>query len=139
MVYLVTAAVLIGGLYGRLPSAVAARVFADGSPPLLGLDDLRRPWAVHEPTPARATGVQIVFAVLCGATALAVGTIWVVIAYVWFVGVTMTLTITDMERKLIPNRILFPGTAAALVLLGALALVDGEAANLPRAVAGGAA
>ena len=137
--YLVTASVLVGGLYGRLPAAVASRVFAQGRPSLLRGADFRRPWTLNEPTRLRATVVQIVFAALSGAAAVAMGTNWVLIGYLWFAGVTVTLTLTDIDQKLIPNRILFPGTAIAVVLLAVLAIADGDAAGLPRAAGGAVA
>lgn len=139
MVYLVIAGVLLGALYGRLPAAVASRVFADETTPLLTRHDIARPWSIREPTARRAAVVQVVFATLCGATAAASDTNWVVVGYVWFAGVTLTLTITDMDMKLIPNRILFPSTGVGLGLLAIGALADGDLSSLPRAVAGGAA
>lgn len=68
----------------------------------------------------------------------ALGANWVLPAYLWFVGVTVALTLTDLDHKLIPNRILFPGTAIGAVLLAAGAILDGNAGGLPRALAGGA-
>ena len=58
------------------------------------------------------------------ATVVAIGPHWVVPAYWWFIGVTVTLTLTDIDHKLIPNRILFPGTVAGAALLLAGSLAD---------------
>ena len=139
MAYLVAAAIVVGVLYGRLPAAVATRVFADRERPLLRRDDLLRPWAVAEPTRIAATAVQIVVAGLFGATAAAIGTNWVVVAYLWFVAVSVTLTLTDIDQKLIPNRILFPATAIGAALLAVLALADRDAPGLLRGFAGAGA
>jgi leader peptidase (prepilin peptidase)/N-methyltransferase len=80
-----------------------------------------------------AVGTGLLFA----ATPLVIGVHWVLPAYLWFVAVTVTLTLTDFDSKLIPNRILFPGTAIALVLLYAGSLVEGGA--LLRPLLGGGA
>lgn len=70
--------------------------------------------------------VEVVTASLFVATVFAVGEHWVIPAYWWFVGVTLTLTLTDIDHKLIPNRILFPGTAVGAALLLAGSLLDGD-------------
>ena len=62
--------------------------------------------------------------VLFAVAPLVVGVNWVLPAYLWFVAVTVTLTLTDLDEKLIPNRILYPGTAVALVLLYGGSLLD---------------
>ncbi len=51
------------------------------------------------------------------------GWTWVLPAHVVWVTVTGALVMTDLEHKLIPNRILYPGTAitGVLLLIGALA------------------
>ncbi len=86
--------------------------------------------------PARTPYVAVVTAVLFPVTALLVGMDWVLPSYLWFVAVTVTLTLTDLDQKLIPNRILFPGTVVGAVLLIAGALI--ENGPILRAFAGGA-
>lgn len=82
-------------------------------------------------TPAVAIATALLFAV----TPLAVDVDWVLPAYLWFVAVTVTLTLTDIDTKLIPNRILFPGTIVGLVLLmGGAIIEDGP---IVRPLAGG--
>ena len=49
----------------------------------------------------------------------------------------MTLTLTDIDSQLIPNRILFPGTVVGVLVLLAGSVVDGGA--LLRPLLGGAA
>lgn len=74
--------------------------------------------------PGRAPAVAIVTALLFAATPVAVDVDWVLPAYLWFVAVTVTLTLTDLDTKLIPNRILFPGTIVGLVLLLGGAIIE---------------
>ena len=81
--------------------------------------------------------VALYTGLLFAATPLVVGINWVLPAYLWFVAVTVTLTLTDIDSKLIPNRILFPGTAIAVVLLYGGSLIEGGA--LLRPVLGGVA
>lgn len=82
--------------------------------------------------------IPIVTAAVLAALAVAIPSIWLLPAYLVF-GVTMvTLTITDLDTKLIPNRILAPATVIASILLIGGALADGEGWSLVRAAAGGA-
>lgn len=70
-----------------------------------------------------------------------VGTVWrfgptsEIVAYLVFAGVTLTLVITDFDHKLIPNKVLFPGGAAAIVLLVIEAAVSGREHRLLPALA----
>lgn len=86
--------------------------------------------------PRRTPVVAIATAALFAATPVVVGVDWVLPAYLWFVAVTVTLTLTDLDTKLIPNRILFPGTVVGLVLLMGGAVVEGG--PILRPLAGGA-
>ena len=81
--------------------------------------------------------VAVYGGLLFAVTPLAIGVNWVLPAYLWFVAVTITLTLTDLDSKLIPNRILFPGTAVGLVLLYGGSLIEDGA--LLRPLLGGAA
>jgi len=85
--------------------------------------------------PGRTPAVAIATALLFAATPLAIDVDWVLPAYLWFVAVTVTLTLTDLDTKLIPNRILFPGTIVGLVLLLGGAIVEGG--PIVRPLAGG--
>jgi leader peptidase (prepilin peptidase)/N-methyltransferase len=60
-------------------------------------------------------------------------------AYLWFAGVTLTLVLTDLDVKRIPNRILYPGTVVGAALLLAGALIDGDPASFGRGVVGAGA
>jgi leader peptidase (prepilin peptidase)/N-methyltransferase len=70
---------------------------------------------------------------------LLLGTSWALPAYWCAAAVAITLTLTDLDVRRIPDRILMPGAAVTLVLLGAGAFADGEPMALLRAVGGGAA
>jgi len=74
--------------------------------------------------PGRTPYVALITAILFPLTAILVGMDWVLPSYLWFVAVTVTLTLTDIDTKLIPNRILFPGTVVGAVLLTAGALIE---------------
>ena len=78
-------------------------------------------------------------AALFVATGFVVGSQWVLPSYLWFVGVTVALTLTDLDHKLIPNKILFPGIVVGAVLLGVGAVLDGTPADFGWALAGAAA
>lgn len=113
-----------------LPVGLFAGVFAEAvaievPPPQLRKESRRLPIVVV------ATGL------LFAATPLVVDVTWVLPAYLWFVAVTVTLTLTDIDSQLIPNRILFPGTVVGAVLLLAGSLVEGG--PLLRPLLGGAA
>lgn len=95
--------------------------------------DCARPISPRYPSVEAATA-GLFFAVPYG-----VGADWAIPAYLAFVAVTVVLTLTDLDHKLIPNRILFPGTAIAVVLLFGGALLEGRLGDFARAIGGGAA
>ena len=90
------------------------------------------------PISVRYPIVELSTAVLFALTPVVVGVTWVLPAYLWFVGVTVVLTITDIDHKLIPNRILFPGITVGAVLLGLGAVFDGAPLEFLRGLVGGA-
>lgn len=127
-----------GALYGRLHAAVAERVFAEERLPLVAVTDLMRPWAVRVGGTKAVVFATVASAGLFAGTAAAIGDRWVLPAYLWFVSVIFVLTLTDVDRKLIPNRILFPGFGVGAALLSAGSVLDGDAADLLRALGGSA-
>ena len=136
MAALVVACAVVGFVLGRIPAAVAERVFAVPAAPLLLKTDLTRPLNVEHSKPLMAMSVQVTCSALFAATAAAIGMRWVVVAYLWFAAVTFALALTDVDRNLIPNRILFPAFAIALGLLAGGAALDRSGTALLRGIAG---
>lgn len=89
------------------------------------------------PISARYAKVEALTGVLFAATTLLIGLLWVLPAYLWFVAVTMVLILTDLDHKRIPNRILYPGSIAGLVLLSGGSALDVDLGDLGRAILGG--
>ena len=65
-----------------------------------------------------------------------VGWTGVLAAHLVWVTVTAAVVVTDLEHRLIPNRILYPGAAVTAVLLLAGALLDGTPGRLGSAALG---
>lgn len=62
--------------------------------------------------------------------------VWVLGAYLFFAAMSVTLFLTDIDHKRIPNRITYPGTPLATLLLAGAASLDGTVRFLPRALLG---
>ena len=77
-------------------------------------------------------------AVLFGLTAALIGSKAVLPAYLWFAALVAVLVVVDLDTKRIPNRILYPGTVVAIVLLAIGGWIDGDLGAVGRGVAGGA-
>ena len=90
------------------------------------------------PISVRYPIVEAATAVLFVATVIVIGIEPVLPAYLWFGGVSLTLILTDLDVKRIPNRILYPGIVVGLVALFVGAAIDGELDSFWRAVGGGA-
>ena len=86
--------------------------------------------SVKYPIVEFGTGLAFVGAVFV------VGLTWLLPAALFFVAVTITLTITDLEHKRIPNRILYPSVPVAIVLLGLGALAESRTDDLLRGLLG---
>jgi len=80
--------------------------------------------------------VEVATAVLFAGTVIVIGLEWVLPAYLWFAGVSLTLILTDIDVHRIPNRILYPGTMAGAVLLFGGAALDGQLGSFGRGAAG---
>jgi len=93
------------------------------------------------PEPARSlrtgTGWCVVVGtgVLFGATAARFGADWVLPAYLVLVAALVALSVIDLRRFLLPNRIVFPLAGASVVLLGLGALAEDELGAYGRAMA----
>jgi leader peptidase (prepilin peptidase) / N-methyltransferase len=88
---------------------------------------------------ARYLVVEVSTAVVFAGTAAVIGIEPVLPAYLWFAGVTITLVLTDIDHKLIPNRILYPGIIVGAVLLVGGALISGDSRSAVRALLAGGA
>lgn len=82
--------------------------------------------------------VEVVTAGAFAGTVHLVGAAWSLPAFLWFVSVTAVLGFVDLGHRLIPNRVLVPGTGAALLLLAGGAALDGRMGELPEALVAGA-
>ncbi len=91
----------------------------------------------NAPISIRYPFVEAVTGGVFAAAAAVLGPVWVLPAYWWFCGVTIALTLTDLDVKRIPNRILYPGTVVASALLGGGAALDGDFIRFGRALIGG--
>ena len=83
--------------------------------------------------------VIVVTPLTFAAVALSVPTAWVIPAYWLFSGIVILLTVTDLDTKLIPNRILGPGTLGGCGLLVLGGLAGGPWQSLGRAALAGIA
>jgi leader peptidase (prepilin peptidase)/N-methyltransferase len=63
---------------------------------------------------------------------------WLLPAYLALAVVSIILFVTDIDHKLIPNRVLYPGTVVAFGLLAAGAWLEGRTDRLVPALWGGA-
>jgi leader peptidase (prepilin peptidase)/N-methyltransferase len=80
--------------------------------------------------------VEATTAIAFAGTAWFIGLRWILIPYLWFVGVTMVLILTDLDHQRIPNRILYPSTVAGAILLAGGAFAEKNGDLLVRSVEG---
>jgi len=88
--------------------------------------------------PVRYPLVEAATGALFAGVFLLIGGAWTLPAFLLFGGTTMVLILTDLDHKRIPNRILYPATVAAVLLLIMGAAADEALSAVPRALAGGA-
>ena len=100
---------------------------------------LTRCSANHHSQPWYTSGIPLLTAIVFGLIAASVPGLWVLPAYLVFSAAMVTLTVTDLQTKLIPNRILGPATGAGVVLLVGGGLVTREFEALGYAAIGGLA
>ena len=91
--------------------------------------------------PQRRTNAVVLPAtiVLSGLLPLAVPSLWVLPGYLVFVWAMILLTVTDLDTKLIPNRILGPASLVSIGLLVIGYIPDTSSGSLAEAAIGGAA
>jgi leader peptidase (prepilin peptidase)/N-methyltransferase len=78
-------------------------------------------------------------AALFAASAARLGDTWELPAFLLLDAALVALSVIDLRRFLLPNRIVFPLAAASLGLLGLAALADGDVNPFLRALGGGGA
>ena len=93
----------------------------------------------HHRQPWYTIGIPVVNAAVFGLMAWAVPDLAVLPAFLVFAATMVTLTVTDFQTKLIPNRILGPATAIGVVLLAAGGVATGEFTSIAHAGIGGLA
>jgi leader peptidase (prepilin peptidase) / N-methyltransferase len=94
--------------------------------------------ACGQPVAGRTVGVSALTALAVAGATWVVGPAWVLPAYLVFGVATSILIVTDLEAKLIPNRVLYPSTVLFGALLAGGAAAEGRLADLGRAALGGA-
>ena len=114
----------VAGLAAGVAAGIIAVYLARVTPPQMELATRNRPgwwWAT-------AVAVGAGFGWFAGE----VGEWWLLPAVVVFGGVTLALTLIDLDHQLIPNRVLFPGMALAAALLVGGAVGAGSGGELVR-------
>jgi leader peptidase (prepilin peptidase)/N-methyltransferase len=89
--------------------------------------------------PIRYPLVEAATAVLFAAAALRLGFDWALPGYLWFFAALLAVSAIDLERFLVPNRIVYPSLVASVVLLGGAAVLGSDLGDLGRGVLGAAA
>ena len=88
--------------------------------------------ACGEPFSIRYAVVEAATAALFALTTAVIGLHWTLPGYLWFMGVTIVLVLTDFDHKRIPNRILYPGIVVGALLLAVGGGIEGEWSALGR-------
>jgi leader peptidase (prepilin peptidase) / N-methyltransferase len=148
----VTAAILLSALAGLLAGPVVDQVAYRGvrrqpfdlpSCRSCGRSKAPLAWwsacrACGRPVPGRTLAVSGLTAAAVAGTVWVIGSSWLLPAYLVFALATSALVVTDLEEKLIPNRILYPATVVFALLLAGGAGAEDRIADLGRAALGGA-
>ncbi len=92
-----------------------------------------------QPVSARYPLVELTSAGLFAAAALRFGAVPVLPAYLVFMAALVTVTVVDLEHRIVPSRVVYPALALGAPLLVAAALTQGSVASLAHAALGGLA
>lgn len=87
---------------------------------------------------SRYPAVELLTAVMFAVVAASFGWRWTLPAMLVFTAVLVALSAIDIDTRTIPNKVLYPSWAVAVVLLVAGAAADGDLGRLPWAAAGAA-
>jgi len=93
----------------------------------------------EEAIPVKYPAVELATGVLFAAAAVRFGLALALPAYLVLFAALVAITVTDLELRLIPKRIVWPAYSMGAPLLVAAALVDGEPRRILDAAAGSAA
>lgn len=94
----------------------------------------------HTHKQRRSNAIVLVATVtLSGLLPLAMPSLWVLPAFLVFVWAMILLTVTDLDTKLIPNRILGPASVVSIIMLVIGFIPDTSSGSLLEAVIGGVA
>ena len=91
------------------------------------------------PISVRYPLVELVTGLLFAAVTAHVGLTWALPAYLYLVGITVPLTLIDLDVRRLPDVIVLPSYAVALVLLAVASAGTGDWGAMLRAVIGGLA
>ncbi|WP_432540388.1 prepilin peptidase [Kineococcus sp. SYSU DK002] len=91
------------------------------------------------PISVRYPLVELTTGLLFAAVTAHVGLTWALPAYLYLVGITVPLTLIDLDVRRLPDAIVLPSYGAALVLLTVASAGTGDWGALLRAVVGGMA
>lgn len=83
--------------------------------------------------------LEILLSVVAGIVGLRFGFAWALPAFVVFFVTLALITIIDLRDLVIPNRIIYPGLVAGLVLLGVAAIIEHDLSRFGLALVGMAA
>jgi leader peptidase (prepilin peptidase)/N-methyltransferase len=95
--------------------------------------------ACAEPIPIRYPLVELATGVLFAAMAVRFGADWALPGYLVFVSALLAVSAIDLERFLVPNRIVYPSLVASLALLGLAGLLERDGDAFVRALVGAGA
>ena len=90
------------------------------------------------PSPRYAV-VQVLTAATFGAVGLRLGADWAVPAYLVLFASLLAISVIDLERNIIPNRIVYPTIFLSVPLLAVAAVAEGDLGRLGQALVGAAA
>lgn len=130
---------VVGLLAGGVLAPAAARSIDESCPALVTGDDAPALFGrSREGRTGGALAIRLATALLLVGVVFVIGVRWVLPAYVFFVLITVLLTLTDLDAKLIPNRITFRAGPAAGAMLVVGAFLDGDAERIVWAAIGAA-
>jgi leader peptidase (prepilin peptidase)/N-methyltransferase len=129
---LVVVASLVGLVVGWLLDPVITRV--PRKLPVYGPPTDDEP----PPSPVRRVLVTVLTGALFGATAARFDDSWLLPAYLVLAGALVALAVIDLQTYLLPNRIVYPLTAAMLALLALGCAIEGDLSAYGRGLLAGA-